>query len=368
MYDLIVIGGGPAGTAAAITAARHGARVLLLEKGRLPRHKVCGEFISSESLALLHLLLSADTSLIEQAPRIPGARVFLDGRQLRAPVHPPAASISRFDLDLALWRAAQKAGTDARLQTTVQRISGDGPFEVETGDGILPARSVIHAAGRWSSLSPCPPASNHKWLGIKAHFHELNPPSSVDLYFFSGGYCGVQRVGFNRVNVSAMVRSDAATSLPGVFARHPQLQARSQAWEAGTDPVSTSPLLFSRPEPLRESVLLAGDAAGFVDPFVGDGIALALRSGAAAAQSLLPFWRGEISLPAAALAYRQTYQRAFLPIFRNAARLRRLLSLPTPLRAPFVRLLERTGLPHFVVRRTRGAIHDALVLGFAGRS
>lgn len=356
MYDLIIIGGGPAGAAAAITAARHGARVLLLEKGRFPRHKVCGEFISSESLALVHSLLCPEIALLEQAPRINAARIFLDGRQLRASVHPPAASISRFDLDLALWRAAEKTAAQTRLQTTVQRISGNGPFQVETAHGTLPARSVIHAAGRWSSLSPRRPAGDrHKWLGIKAHFCELNPPSSVDLYFFPGGYCGVQPVGFNRVNVSAMVRSDAATSLTGVFELHPQLQARSQAWEAGTDPVSTSPLLFSRPEPLRDSVLLVGDAAGFVDPFVGDGIALALRSGAAAAQSLLPFWRGEISLPVAALDYRQTYQLAFLPIFRNAGRLRRLLRLPAPLRAPFVRLLERTGLPHFVVRRTRGA-------------
>ncbi len=356
MYDLIIIGGGPAGTAAAITASRHGARVLLLEKGRFPRHKVCGEFISSESLALLHSLLSPEIALLERAPRIPVARIFLDGRQLHARIHPPAASISRFDLDLALWRAAEKAGAHARLQTTVQRISGHGPFLVETGQGTLEANSVINAAGRWSSLSPRPPASNHKWLGIKAHFHEPTPPSSVDLYFFPGGYCGVQPVGLNRINVSAMVRSDAATTLPAVFARHPQLQARSQAWEAGTDPVSTSPLLFSRPEPLRESVLLVGDAAGFVDPFVGDGIALALRSGTAAAQSLLPFCRGEISLPSAALAYRQTYQQAFLPIFRNATRLRRLLSLPAPLRAPFVRLLEHVGLPHFVVNRTRGAV------------
>ena len=56
-YDLIVVGGGPAGTAAAIVAGRKGRRVLLLERGRFPRHKVCGEFVSAESLALLKVLL-----------------------------------------------------------------------------------------------------------------------------------------------------------------------------------------------------------------------------------------------------------------------------------------------------------------------
>ncbi|MGE5204884.1 MAG: NAD(P)/FAD-dependent oxidoreductase [Chlamydiota bacterium] len=356
MHDLIVIGGGPAGTAAAITAARDNARVLLLERGRLPRHKVCGEFISSESLALLRSLLSPDTALIDQAPCIAAASLFLDGRRLRAPVHPPAASISRFELDLALWRAAETAGADTRMQSPVQHISGHGPFQVKTSYGAFEAHSVINASGRWSNLSPRPPSGDRRqWLGIKAHFREPDPANSVDLYFFEGGYCGVQPVGPDVVNVSAMVRADAATTLADVFARHPNLQERRQSWLPATDPVTTSPLLFRQPEALREGVLLAGDAAGFVDPFVGDGIALALRSGTAAAQNLLPFWRGEIALPAAALGYQQAYRQAFLPVFRNAARLRRLLSLPAPLRAPFVRLLARTGLPEFVVRSTRAA-------------
>jgi flavin-dependent dehydrogenase len=354
MFDLIVIGGGPAGTAAAITAARAGASVLLLEHGRLPRHKVCGEFVSAEALALLRALLELQAAVVDQAPRIPAARIFLDSRQLRAAVDPPAASISRRDLDLALWCAAERAGVETRAQTPAQQVSGAAPFLVQTAQGSVPARSVIDASGRWSTLRPRSLPQGRKWLGLKSHFREAEPPASVDLYFFRGGYCGVQPVGQEVINVSAMVRAEAATSLPGVFALHPALALRSAGWQPAGEVVTTSPLLFQAPEPLRNTVLLAGDAAGFIDPFVGDGIALALRSGAAAAQALLPFWRGEIPLPAAALAYRQSYRRMFLPVFRNAARCRRLLDLPAPLRAPFVRLLARTGVPQFLVRSTRG--------------
>ncbi len=79
MYDLIVIGGGPAGTSAAITAARSGARVLLLERGRFPRHKVCGEFVSAESLDLLAALLDSQYAALQHdAIRIPRARLYLD--------------------------------------------------------------------------------------------------------------------------------------------------------------------------------------------------------------------------------------------------------------------------------------------------
>ncbi|HJS98561.1 MAG TPA: FAD-dependent oxidoreductase, partial [Terriglobales bacterium] len=88
MYDLIIIGGGPAGAAAAITAARSGVYVLILEQGRFPRHKVCGEFVSAESLSLLNSLLPS-TRLIDRAPHIPSARIFLDGCQLPTPIHPP---------------------------------------------------------------------------------------------------------------------------------------------------------------------------------------------------------------------------------------------------------------------------------------
>src|SRR5262249_34281972 len=109
MYDLMVVGGGPAGSAAAITAARSGARVLLLERGRFPRHKVCGEFVSAESLALLSSLLDPQQlPLVREAILISQTRIFVDGQVVSSPIGSPAASIARIDLDLALWNSAEK--------------------------------------------------------------------------------------------------------------------------------------------------------------------------------------------------------------------------------------------------------------------
>ena len=70
MYDLIIIGGGPAGSAAAITAARCGAKVLLLERGHFPRHKVCGEFVSAESRVLLSSKPAHRQAILAQASRL----------------------------------------------------------------------------------------------------------------------------------------------------------------------------------------------------------------------------------------------------------------------------------------------------------
>ncbi len=262
--------------------------------------------MSAESLGLLAEFLDLEhAALIQDAVRIPRARVFLDGRTLRARVDPPAASIARFELDAALWQSARSAGVDARQQVTVQSIAGRGPFRIATSDGEFESRALVNASGRWSNLN-LPPAENgvprEKWLGVKAHFAEPPSEPSVDLYFFEGGYCGVQPVAVagesgGRVNASAMVRADVASTLPEVFARHPALSERSRNWSPLSDPVSTSPLIFRQPQPERDGMLMVGDAAGFVDPFVGDGISLALRGGALAAHCLGSFFSGEASLP-----------------------------------------------------------------------
>jgi flavin-dependent dehydrogenase len=364
MYDLIVIGGGPAGTAAAITCARAGARVLLFERGHFPRHKVCGEFVSAESLDLLaRLLASQHSRLLSEGIRISGARVFLDGHTLQAPINPPAASVARLDLDYALWDSAQECGVDCREQTAVQKISGTGPFLLKTSDGEFEGRALVNASGRWSNLNPAVrnPNGDVKWLGVKAHFAEDLPAASVDLYFFDGGYCGVQPVELRdgerrsgRVNASAMVRSDIATSLPEVFLRHPALRERSQRWTLLSDPVTTSPLIFREPRPVQDGMLMAGDAAAFVDPFVGDGISLALRSGTLAGECLILFFAGRTSLSDAAQDYRRAYERRLTPVFRTSSKIRRMLGLPQVVRAPLLSMLERTpAITRYLVRMTR---------------
>ena len=365
MYDLIVIGAGPAGTSAAITCARSGASVLLLERGRFPRHKVCGEFVSAESLDLLaNLLAPQHAQLFSAAIRIPQCRIFLDGRTLHAPVDPAASSIARFDLDAALWQSAQLCGADCRQQASVQSVSGVGPFLVKSSVGDFESRALINASGRWSNLTSAFSGgadSKSKWIGLKGHFAETSPLASVDLYFFDGGYCGVQPVNLaeggdplGRVNACAMVRADAATSLPEVFLRYPQLQERSRRWEPLGDPVTTSPLVFREPQPESDGILRVGDAAAFVDPFVGDGISLALRSGHMAGDCLMPFVAGTISLPDAAHNYRAAYEQRLLPVCRASAKIRRMLSLPQTLRTPILRLLEKSpAITRYMVSKTR---------------
>jgi flavin-dependent dehydrogenase len=363
VFDLAIIGAGPAGCAAAIIAARSGTRVLLLERGRFPRHKVCGEFVSAESLELLANLLTDNyTKLAVQAPRIPHARAFIDGKVITAEIDPAAASIARFDLDSALWDACSATGVDCQSAMPVRAVDGVGPFQIVTQDAIFEAAAVINASGRWSNLTSPELRSRVgavKWLGIKAHFAEIATPASVDLYFFDGGYCGVQPVAHNpgsatTINVCAMVRADVARTVEHVFAQHHSLAERCQAWQRITEPVTTSALGFDKPQPVKDGMLQAGDAAAFVDPFIGDGISLALRSGALAAECLAPFLKKKCSLDDAAARYCREYEVRFGSVFRTSSRLRSLLRWPKVVRKPILAVLASApSLSNQIVRMTR---------------
>lgn len=356
-FDLAIVGAGPAGTAAAITAARQGAKVALVEAGEFPRQKVCGEFVSAESLALFRELLAGHPrahEVLQKAPVIARVRLCAYGRVVEAPITPPGLSIPRFEMDVLLWEAARQAGVCAYSRCEVQSITQGGGFAIATSTGSLESRAVILCTGRWSrfsdrsELGPGP-----KWLGVKAHYRERNPSLSTDLYFFDGGYCGVQPIDADAVNVCAMVRSDKATDLESVFRLAPELGARAGTWERLVAPVSTSPLVYRKPVPVRDNILHAGDAAGFIDPFAGDGISLALRTGKAAADALAGIVAGRETLEACAAQYERTYNRDFAPLIANAAQVRRLLSLPKVAHLLVLKALRMPGLMPYLVRKTR---------------
>lgn len=356
-YDIAVIGAGPAGSSAAITAARSGAKVGLFEAGGFPRHKVCGEFVSAESLDILRDLLQSVPEadrILQAAPVIDRMRLLLDQEMVAARLTPPALSITRYDLDQLLWRAATQTGVQTRSNCEVRAIKGEGPFHLDTSLGAIESSAVIIAAGRWSRFTARTQVPDGpKWIGIKAHYREPNPPRSTDLYFFELGYCGVQPVSADVVNACAMVRSDRATSLEEAFALHPALAERRHCWQPIMEPVSTAPLIYRTPRPATGNLVYVGDAAAFIDPFVGDGISVALRTGQLAARQLQPFVDGSAPLDAVVVSYGQWYEERIVPLVTAASRLRTLLSWPKPAQLAALELLRLPGVMPYIIRRTR---------------
>jgi flavin-dependent dehydrogenase len=230
----------------------------------------------------------------------------------------PALSISRYDLDAMLVTAAQKSGAEVRTGSRVRSVEGsDDGFLIETEGASFHARHVVNASGRWSELREDRALSEQRWIGIKQHFAETDPPASTDLYFFPGGYCGVQPVAADRVNVSALVRVQAARTMDEVIVRSAALTQRSHGWTPVTEPITTAPIVFGPPVPVTRGMANVGDAAAFIDPFLGDGIAIALQTGALAARCLM---NGDVE------RYRKEYLRSVAPALKRAEILRWLSS------------------------------------------
>lgn len=340
VFDLTVVGGGPAGSAAAITAAKKGLRVLLMEAGSFPRHKVCGEFISAEAVTQLRSLLSpANAALLNSAARISEVRLHVDGKTARLRLGRSAISLSRAQLDLSLWQSAQEYGVRCEEKCRVKIIDNGGTdFRVLAEDREFRARAVVNCSGRWSELNPPRERQaerDQRWIGIKGHFHESDCASTCDLYFFPSGYCGVlpvQNGNDGMVNAAAMVRSDAAKTFEELSTLDPALQERMRSWQPVFPPITTAPLIFREPQTSHNGALLAGDAAGFIDPFTGDGMSLAIHSGIEAASAMHAYIRGEVTLQQAIAGYDRWYRSNLLPAFATARRLRHLQALPPVMR------------------------------------
>jgi len=311
-YDFAVIGAGPAGSSAAITAARAAKRVLLLDKDEFPRHKVCGEFVSFESTRLLQSL----TQEVPDAVQIIRVRLFRSGNVYEGRLRAPALSISRYDLDAMLLDAARQAGAEVRTGCRVLSVAReDGGFAIASDQGEFHAHNVVNASGRWSELREHRSLPKERWIGIKQHFAESHPSASTDLYFFDGGYCGVQPITAHQVNVSALVRAGVARTMSEVIVRSRALTQCSREWTPITAPFTTAPIVFGPPQPVTRGMANVGDAAAFIDPFLGDGIAMALQTGVLAAQCLM---NGGVD------RFRDEYMRWVAPALRRAALLRKL--------------------------------------------
>jgi flavin-dependent dehydrogenase len=345
-FDAVVVGAGPAGSAAATILASLQRRVLLLEKDAFPRNKVCGEFLSADALPSLDRLGMREE--IESATRermTRGALHLPGGRTVRFLLPHPALGISRFRLDDLLARRAQGAGADVRFTARVLAARPDrSGFRVrlvqrqEEGDVL--ARAVIGAWGRWDALDR---ALERSFLGRRSRYFGWSRgyggetaflDGEVRLYLFAGGYCGLSRIEGGAVNlagvVSESVRTRSGRGWDAVVDRarrgNPALDADLAKLTAG--PVGflgTGPVFFTAKPPTENGILMAGDAAGVLDPFSGEGQAAALASGILAAETAERLLSGELSREDCARAYSEAWRRRFARRFAWSAAFRRLM-------------------------------------------
>jgi len=299
--SITVIGAGPAGSAAAIAARTCGANVELYEKSRLPRHKVCGEFLSPGIVPILDRLGVWNT--VQSAGAAPVRRVVLHfpRAQKTAALPDTAFGLSRFALDAILLHRALEAGAHLRR---CSGANGPGP--------------VVFASGRVGNTTAV--ARGDRLFGFKAHF-DGPQDDAVELFFGRDIYVGVSSIESGRTNVCGLARehllAENAFDYDQICGAIPSLRARLAPLERCMQWLSVGPVRYC--DNLRanacQDVYLAGDALAFVDPFTGTGISNAIFSGELAGRCAAQ------SIPAA--GYLQQCRRALSRSYAASAFLRR---------------------------------------------
>lgn len=364
--DVAIVGGSLAGSAAAAALARDGARVVVLEKARFPRNKVCGCFLSHEALPVLGRMGIKEEELrkVNSETITRFTLVQSSGKRVDAALPAPVLSISRARLDELVAQAAERAGAETRFGATVLSVEGDlsKGFRVRGVGWELAARAVVGAWGRYSPLDRLLGRSFILRKSSLFGFGKTLTGSSdhlanrAVLHFFEGGYVGLSRVEGGLVNLAALashaVVREAHDDLEGLLIRLSREGAALERDLAGLTPAAGSllvsePMYLGRHGALAGDVLCVGDTAGVIDPFTGTGMSLALLCGDAAAAPLAAFLAGTLDAEGLRREHvrrnreiagrRFLYSRLFRPFFSGGAFSR----LVHPAAAPLARWAAR---------------------------
>jgi geranylgeranyl reductase family protein len=289
-YDVIVVGAGPAGASAAYWLGEAGKRVLVLERERLPRYKPCGGGVPKAIFGRFPFDLSA---VIEREVGRVCFR-FRDGRQALADLPgQPVAMVMRDRFDLHILQQARADVRDGSLAVAL-RQDGAGVLVGTRSGETYRGRYVVGADGANSRVARLAGLRRGKQMGtgieveVPCDDHLLAEYADTALFVFGTHPFGYQwifpKAGHLSVGIGVGL-GKAPPTLRGILRREMAalgVDVDGARWRGHPLPV------YLQHEPLRRGrVLLAGDAAGLVDPLLGEGIRHAVDSGRLAAQAVL---------------------------------------------------------------------------------
>lgn len=290
-YDLIVIGGGPSGSSAARAAAKMGLSTLLIDKKDFPKYKPCGGALSEQAISYLDFELPPD--LIEK--KINGARVgYKEHIITRKKDYPIAVIISRSPFDHYLLKKAAEAGAEIKTGLKVTGVEEEpDSVVVKTTDGEYASKYAIIAEGSQGKLAKSvrkPDPKKHYGIcmvtEIPADDEDIDKQydAFIDVYFdvANGGYGWIfPHKGYYSVGIGGLAdKIENPRELLAAFLKRFSFDDNA-AYKGHTIPAGGITRKVT-----GDRIILAGDAAGFVDPFYGEGLAYAIRSGQLAAETV----------------------------------------------------------------------------------
>jgi flavin-dependent dehydrogenase len=369
MDDVVIAGAGPAGALAATILSRAGLRVRIFERAKFPRHKLCGDTLNPGAIAVLSRHLDVAT-LIEQSDPIHGMQLSGPGGvRVRGEYGGGVAgrAITRAVLDRWLLDRAIDAGAQLDEEVAIRDVAmADGRIGGVVTDGrdgrrlMHPARMVIAADGRRSAIAigrglSRQPQHPRRWA-IGAYYTGVTGGTSLgEMHVRRGHYIGVAPLPGGLTNACLVVphapsrrrydetndRGESPLARPAdALDQHlradPELADRFATARAVTPAVMLGPMAVDATAAGEPGLLLAGDAAGFIDPMTGDGMRFALLGAELAAAVVQETLSGAIPIVRAHLELAARRQSAFQMKWRFNRALRSLVASPASVNAAAV--------------------------------
>ncbi len=335
-YEYVIIGGGMAGLSAANRLSDLGKTALLIDAGKFPSHKVCGEFFSPECLSILQ------EWGISPKGEINKTRYVCNNRSFEFTLPLAAGSHSRYDFDNKLALRAKRQGALFLTSVRVDKIEKSALFRLHLSNGeSVTTPNLIVSSGRAIATEKKP----LHFVGVKAHFSGIEMEQTLEMHSLKGGYFGISNIEDGKTNVTGLVEArffDSFFQAVKANKRVSSAQMLYSDWQK-----VSAPQFGIASHPTWKNCYFIGDAAATIHPASGDGLAMAITSGVMAANYAIK--RDYIGFKK---AWKLTYQERL----SWAKRLHELLIRPSCAQAAI--LASKTfgfkSFTRYIFRKTRG--------------
>lgn len=303
MTDVIIIGGGLAGLFNAILLNRSGYKVLLIERKTYPFHRVCGEYISNETIPFLKKL---DIDLEElDVARINRLEVTaVSGAKFSQKLDLGGFGLSRYTFDHFLYQRALAEGVTFMLNTKVEEVKfEENGFKVLAAGKELEVPLVIGSFGKRSNLDQKMNRNffykRSPFLAVKFHIKADFPVDLIQLNNYKDGYCGISKVDGNRWCMCYLAHRDDLRKYgtlheleKNVIRKNPYLNKIFEEAEFLLDkPEVINEISFEKKQPVEQHILMSGDTAGMIAPLCGNGMTMAIHSAKILSETINTFYR-----------------------------------------------------------------------------
>lgn len=319
---IVIVGGGLAGLVCANLLSQS-AKVVLLEKKQYPFHRVCGEYISNETIPFLKR-----NGLYPNFLELPSIRQLwltsVNGQKAEIDLGLGGFGISRFQLDHFLYQKAKEKGVAVFENCEATQITfQDELFEIETTNKKFTADVVIGSFGKRSRLDKTLQRNfiqkKSPYVGIKYHIRTQHPNHVIALHNFKDGYCGISNIEEGKSTLCYLTHRNNVRQFKSIAEMERQVLFKNPYLKKI---FSESEFLYEKPEtineisfetkgPIEQHLLMSGDAAGMITPLCGNGMALAIHSAKVVSEMVHQFLQGAINRSQLENQYAQQWRALF---------------------------------------------------------